>query len=269
MLICCAVALLAPPIARSSAGSPPAGPYAPGSAAAAPRPNILLLVSDDQAWSTFSRDLMPSTYRDLVDQGVLFKRAYVNTSLCCPSRAQILTGLFEHHTGVDANAVPLDRPTIVQALHDTGYRTMLAGKYLNSWETCGPRPEFDRWDCVSTPLPSSYSLLNPWINEDGTWVQRSGYQTDILADDVVHFIQSTPDDQPFFAMYTPTSPHLPADDFRYDSMSVSPPHGPAFDQNTLTAKSPLVRATGPAHEQRDPRRRRPLHEDVACGPLAG
>ena len=245
MLICCAVALLAPPIARSSAGSPPAGPNAPGSATAAPRPNILLLVSDDQAWSTFSRDLMPSTFRDLVDQGILFKRAYVNTSLCCPSRAQILTGLFEHHTGVDANAVPLDRPTIVQALHDTGYRTMLAGKYLNSWETCGPRPEFDRWDCVSTPLPSSYSLLNPWINEDGTWLQRSGYQTDILADDVVQFIKSTPDDQPFFAMYTPTSPHLPADDFRYADMPVTPPHGPAFDQDTLTAKSPLYARRGP------------------------
>ncbi len=68
---------------------------------------------------------------------MLFKRAYVNTSLCCPSRAQILTGLYEHHTGVDANTVPLERPTIVEALHDVGYRTMLAGKYLNSWP-CTP-----------------------------------------------------------------------------------------------------------------------------------
>ena len=188
---------------------------------------------------------MPSTYRDLVDQGVLLKRAYVATSLCCPSRSQILTGLFEHHTGVDANAVPLDRPTIVQALHDVGYRTMLAGKYLNSWETCGPRPEFDRWACVGAPPPSSYSLLNPWVNEDGEWQHRNGYQTDILADDVVDFIDSTPDDQPFFAMYTPTSPHLPADDPRYDSMNVSPPHGPSFDQDTLTAKSPLYARRGP------------------------
>ena len=81
---------------------------------------------------------------------MLFKRAYVNTSLCCPSRAQIITGLYEHHTGVDTNAVPLERPTIVEALHDIGYRTMLAGKYLNSW-ACTPRPEFDRWACVGTP----------------------------------------------------------------------------------------------------------------------
>ena len=121
---------------------------AAGSAAAkaAPdaRPNILLLISDDQAWSVFNRDLMPTVYGQLVDKGVLMRRAYVNTSLCCPSRAQILTGLYEHNTGVDANEIPLTRPTLPQALHDRGYRTMLAGKYLNSWP-CEPRPEFDRW----------------------------------------------------------------------------------------------------------------------------
>ncbi len=211
----------------------------------APRPNILLLVSDDQAWSDFSRELMPSVFGDLVDQGALLKRTYVNTSLCCPSRSQILTGLFEHHTGVDANAVPLDRPTIVQALHDSGYRTMLAGKYLNSWTTCDPRPEFDRWACVGTPEPSTYSLLNPLINEDGTWTRFDGYQTDVLADQVASFIDDTPDDQPFFAMYTPTTPHLPADDPRYAEMPVTPPRTASFDQDTMTASSPLYARRGP------------------------
>jgi arylsulfatase A-like enzyme len=244
-VICCALSLLASPTATSGAVDRPTAPHGSRSAPTATRPNILLLVSDDQAWSTFSRDLMPSTYRELIDQGILFKRAYVNTSLCCPSRAQILTGLVEHHTGVDANAVPLGRPTIVDALHDVGYRTMLAGKYLNSWETCGPRPEFDRWACVGAPEPSTYSLLNPWVNEDGEWQHRSGYQTDVLADDVVGFIDSVPDDQPFFALYAPTSPHLPADDPRYDSLSVSPPHGPSFDRDTLNAKSPLYERRGP------------------------
>jgi N-acetylglucosamine-6-sulfatase len=209
------------------------------------RPNVLLMVSDDQAWSDFSRDLMPSVFGDLVDQGVLFKRAYVNTPLCCPSRAQMLTGLYEHHTGVDANAVPLERPTIVQALHDSGYRTMLAGKYLNSWESCGPRPEFDRWDCVGAPEPSTYSMVNPWINEDGTWHQFQGYQTDILADKVVDFVESTPAEQPFFAIYAPTTPHMPADDPRYDDMPVTPPRGPSFDQDTLTTDSPLYARRGP------------------------
>ena len=81
-----------------------------GAAASETRPNILLIVSDDQAWSTFSRKLMPSVYGQLVDQGVLFRRAYVNTSLCCPSRAEILTGLYEHNTGVDANEVRAHPP---------------------------------------------------------------------------------------------------------------------------------------------------------------
>ncbi len=145
---------------------------------------------------------------------------------------------------------------------------MLAGKYLNSWETCGPRPEFDRWACVGAPEPSTYSLLNPWINEDGEWQRRNGYQPDILADDVVEFVESTPDDQPFFAMYSPTTPHLPADDPRYDSMSVSPPHGPSFDQDTLTARSPLYARRGPLIERRDRRRRLAFRQDVARGALA-
>ncbi len=212
-----------------------------GSAAAeaAPdaRPNILLLISDDQAWSVFNRDLMPTVYGQLVDKGVLMRRAYVNTSLCCPSRAQILTSLFEHHTGVDANEIPLLRPTLPQALHDRGYRTMLAGKYLNSWP-CVPRPEFDRWVCTSTPAPSNTALTHPYVNVDGVWNQYGGYQPDVLATFATDFITQTPKDQPFFVMYSPTSPHLPADDPRYDDMPVSPPRGGSFNANTMTEGAP-------------------------------
>lgn len=201
------------------------------------RPNILLVISDDQAWSAFNRTLMPSVYSQLVDKGVLFKRAYVNTSLCCPSRAQILTGLYEHHTGVDANEIALDRPTFPQALHDSGYRTMLAGKYLNSWP-CDPRAEFDQWACVGTPEPSTYSLVDPLMNVNGDWQQFTGYQPDILAGMASEFIRQTPVDQPFFVMYAPTTPHLPADDPRYDDMVVHPPRGGAFNANTLTPGTP-------------------------------
>jgi len=203
----------------------------------ASRPNILLIISDDQAWSTFSPALMPSVYNQLVDQGVLFKRAYVNTSLCCPSRAQILTGLYEHNTGVDANEVGLDRPTFPMALHDAGYRTMLAGKYLNSWP-CEPRPEFDRWVCVGTPEPSTYSLVDPYMNVDGEWQKFNGYQPDILATKAEDFISDTPTDRPFFVMYAPTTPHLPADDLRYGSMPVSPPRGRTFNVDTMTPSTP-------------------------------
>jgi len=220
-----------------------------GRATPASRPNVLLIVTDDQAWSDFSRTLMPSVYSELVDEGALFKRGYVSTPLCCPSRSQILTGLYERNTGVDTNTVPLERPTIVQALEDLGYNTMLAGKYLNSWTSCEPRPEFDRWACVGSPPPATYSMLNPLVNEDGQWLRFNGYQTDILADQLLEFVDSTPDEQPFFAMYSPTTPHMPADDPRYNDMPVTPPRPASFDQDTMSERSPLYARRGPLTEQ--------------------
>jgi N-acetylglucosamine-6-sulfatase len=217
---------------------PIAGSTQVGAAAPDRQPNILVIMTDDQAWSAFTPQLMPNVFEQLVDEGVLFRRAYVNTSLCCPSRAEFLTGLFEHHTGVDGNQVMLTRPTFPEAVHDAGYRTMLAGKYLNSWSCEDVRPEFDRWSCLGEPEPSTYSLIDPYINVDGTWQTFNGYQTDILASQVIDFIDETPAGKPFFALYAPTSPHLPADDPRYDDFSVELPRGPSFNSNTLTPGSP-------------------------------
>ncbi len=233
------VAMLCALLPLATTGAPAlAGGAAPsGAAATAAQPNVLLIVSDDQAWSTFSRELMPSVYDQLVDQGVLFKRAYVNTSLCCPSRAQILSGLYEHNTGVDQNEVVLTRPTMPMALHDRGYRTMLAGKYMNS-SPCIPRPEFDGWACVATPEISSLSLVDPVVNVDGVWQTKTGYEPDVLEEMASDFIKATPADQPFFVMFSPTTPHLPADDPRYASMPVSPPRGPAYDANTMSPATP-------------------------------
>ena len=199
-----------------------------------PRPNVLLIITDDQAWSNFDRPLMPRVYSDIVDRGALFTRAYVASPVCCPSRAEIFTGLYEHHTNVDSNGTPLNRPTIVDALHDSGYRTMMAGKYLNSWTQCAPRPEFDRWSCVGTPAPSTYSQIDPWINVNGTPTHFTGIQSDILANQVANFVASTPEDRPFFAVYAPTSPHSPADDPRYVTMPVTVPRPPSWNAENRT-----------------------------------
>lgn len=158
------------------------------------RPNIVLLVSDDQQMATFTRALMPSVFSQLVDRGTRFDRFYVNSSLCCPSRSEIMTGLTEQHTGVDDNNVPLNRPTIVEALHNLGYRTMLAGKYLNSLP-CDPRPEFDRWVCQFQNGDNGLSLVDPTLNVDGIETTFTGYTTQIEANFAFQFIRSTPRDQ--------------------------------------------------------------------------
>ncbi len=153
----------------------------------------------------------------------------------------------------------LTRPTFPMALHDAGYRTMLAGKYMNSWP-CDPRAEFDRWACVATPEISSLSLVDPMrehrrrlADEDRI---RAGRAWQRLASD---FIEDTPADQPFFVMYTPTTPHLPADDPRYADMPVTPPRGPAFDVEHHDDRDAAVRAAAAAHAGGDRDLRRALH----------
>ncbi|MEY2426137.1 MAG: large repetitive protein, partial [Actinomycetota bacterium] len=208
-----------------------------GQSVTRPRPNILLLVSDDQANSTFNRTLMPTVFREIVDQGIQFDRQYVNSALCCPSRGEMMTGLFEHNSGVDGNLVALTKPTIAEALHRAGYRTAMAGKYLNS-HPCGTRrTDYDLWVCQGNN-GSSYSSANPRLNVNGAWVDRTGVAPEILADYLKDFIADTPADQPFFAMYTPTTPHLPADDPRYVTMDVTPHRPVSYDEDTIAAHKP-------------------------------
>jgi len=207
------------------------------------RPNVLIILSDDQAWSTFSPTLMPTVYSQIVAQGALFTSGYVDTPVCCPSRAEILTGLYGHHTNVIYNISPLRKPTIVRALHDAGYRTGLFGKYLNSWP-CWRRPEFDRWVCSGSGK-SDYSLVDPTLNVDGQWQKFDGYTTDILAGFLSDFVASTDPGQPFFALYAPTSPHLPANDDRYRSLPVDPPRSPSYDEPTFMDRKPHYMWRGP------------------------
>ena len=79
-LVCCALVVSAAASGaqapRARAGDTTITTITPIARAARPeRPNILLLISDDQAWSDFTPALMPSMYAQLVDRGVLFKRA--------------------------------------------------------------------------------------------------------------------------------------------------------------------------------------------------
>ncbi len=207
------------------------------------RPSVLLIVTDDQSKALFNRELMPAVFSRLVDRGVLFDNTYVNTAQCCPSRAQILTGLYGRHSGVDGNHVPLLHPTIAELMKDEGYRTAIAGKYMNS-APCMPRSEFDLWACIRTDQ-KHVSLKDPVINIGGKARKHRGYQTEVLRKLVADFIEGTPDDQPFFAVYSPTSPHMPADDDRYESLDVDIPRSPSYDEATDLTGKPAFMRRGP------------------------
>src|SRR5262249_29655877 len=73
-------------------------------------PNIVLIISDDHAWSDYS-SMGPAQVRTpnidrLAAESLCFRRGYVTSSLCCPSLASIITGLYPHQHKVTSNDPP-------------------------------------------------------------------------------------------------------------------------------------------------------------------
>ena len=99
----------------------------------AARPNILVIVTDDQPKGTL--EVMAATRKLFVRQGRTYPNAYVTTPLCCPSRASILTGRYAHnHHVLTQQPQSFDvRTTIARYLQRAGYLTAISGKYLNRW----------------------------------------------------------------------------------------------------------------------------------------
>ncbi|HUA73903.1 MAG TPA: sulfatase [Solirubrobacteraceae bacterium] len=118
-------------------------PYPP--AAGPRRPNIVFVLTDDLAENLVG--YMPHVLQ-MQREGVSFSNYFVTDSLCCPSRASILTGRFPHDTRVFDNSPPEggysvfrergeERETFAVALQREGYETALMGKYLNGYKPNG------------------------------------------------------------------------------------------------------------------------------------
>ena len=132
---------------------------------AAPRPNIILILTDDQDLGSVA--FMPRTRELLARQGMTFGSHFVPLSLCCPSRATILTGLYPHNHRVYTNFPPdggferfdelrHDEATLATALHAAGYRTALIGKYLNGYPGEEDASHIPRgWDEWASPVKGS------------------------------------------------------------------------------------------------------------------
>ena len=199
------------------------------------RPNILIIVTDDQRYDTM--EYMPETTAALFDEGVEFKHAFVTTPLCCPSRASILTGSYAHEHGVLNNDLSLEKPTFIELMQENGYYTGLVGKYLNSWKG-EPRPEYDYW--VSYKHGET-RYENPNLNVNGEWIRHQGeYVTYTLGNYVIDFVQqANKKNQPFILLYTPNAPHSPVSPAPEDANLFDdlPPHRPpSFNEEDVSDK---------------------------------
>jgi len=194
------------------------------------RPNFIVIISDDQSHD--SMQFMPQTKALIFDQGVAFAQGFDTTPLCCPSRASIFTGMYDHNNGVRTNEDKLSDKyqTVIMALHKDGYYTGLVGKYLNTW-LGEPRPEFDSW--VSWP-GSVASYQDPNINVNGTWSIYPGYITDVENEFVMQFLdQAAKQNKPFLLIYAARAPHAPAAPSPEDKnllQDLPPYRPPSFNQ---------------------------------------
>jgi len=176
-----------------------------------PRPNIVFIMTDDQAFDAvtggerFPSFQMPNLDR-LARDGVRFRNAFVTTSLCSPSRATCLTGLYSHKTGVPSNDPGMDpaesMPLISEMLQEAGYTTAFIGKWHMA-PTDKPRRGFDYW--LSFEGQGVYD--DPVLNLNGERFQAKGYITDILTDYAVKWIETRPADKPLALFLWHKAPH--------------------------------------------------------------
>jgi arylsulfatase A-like enzyme len=187
------------------------------------RLNIVVILTDDQSFDTLPSDppSMPwlqSQIRDPNGHWLWFQNAFIQTPLCCPSRATILSGRYSRHTHVRTNDdghLFDESQTIATWLHDAGYFTGLIGKYLNRYPFGrGPYipPGWDRWVVKrNTAAITTYSNFG-FVDQEvamQTSDSPATYATDLFADHAIDFLRTAPDDRPFFLYFATSAPHPP------------------------------------------------------------
>ena len=216
--------------------------------AARRRPNVVFVLTDDLAWNLVR--YMPHVVQ-MEREGETFENYFVTDSLCCPSRASILTGRFPHDTRVFDNSPPEggypvfhergeERQTFALALQRAGYRTALMGKYLNGYEPGfseparrGVPPGWSEWDGVGDGYPEYGYKMNSNGRVRAYGYGARDYLTDVLARKGRSFIaRAAAARQPFLlelATFAPHSPYTPAPRDARSFPGLRAPRTPAFN----------------------------------------
>jgi arylsulfatase A-like enzyme len=215
-------------------------------------PNVLIILTDDQrAMDTMEH--MPETLGWFGQGGTTFTEGFVTTPLCCPSRAAIMTGRFNHNNNVRTNGdqALLDHGSTIQRyLSEAGYRTALAGKFLNLWPVEQNPPHFDRWALLR---PETSGYYDSRFNVDGTVQTEPSYSTDFIRDYALGLLDDweSNDDRPWFMLVTPYAPHDPADPAARHAAAVFPswPGNPGVFEADKSDKPPSVRNASRTYEE--------------------
>jgi arylsulfatase A-like enzyme len=190
----------------------------PGGAQAKERPNVVVIMTDDQDFR--SMGAMPKTRRLIARRGTTFSTAISSFPLCCPSRATFYTGQYPHNHDVVWNTAPLggfaklrSAETLPVWLRRAGYRTIHIGKYLNQYGERDPREVPPGWeDWHGGVDPSTYDYYGFTLNHNGTLRtyprEPRFYSTDVYAGVAERAIRDARRARkPFFMSLAPNAPH--------------------------------------------------------------
>src|SRR3954451_22420131 len=197
-----------------------AGLSAAGPVAAAVKPNIVMVLTDDQTGSLI--DQMPNIKSLVRDNGATFTHAYYNDPLCQPSRATILTGRYNQNTRAVDNTPSAYQSFRANAESDNvgvwlkaaGYKTALVGKYMNGYAGSTRIPP--GWDYWAPRAGGTGLYYNYKVNENGTirsyGTGLANYSTTVWEKKALAFL-NTPGvtKSPFLLMVAPNAPHVPSD----------------------------------------------------------
>ncbi|MHC4994404.1 MAG: sulfatase-like hydrolase/transferase [Planctomycetota bacterium] len=183
---------------------------------AAGRPNVVLVMADDQGWGDMAYMGHPllhtPNFDDAAASGLRFDRFYAAAPVCSPTRASVLTGRHPNRMGVFKWGYPM-RPqetTLAEALQGAGYATAHFGKWhlgsvRNNSAAHPGRNGFDHFESA----PNFYDN-DPIMSHNGTAVQEAGESSVVAADAALEWIGARVEDkQPFFAVVWFGSPHGP------------------------------------------------------------
>lgn len=185
-------------------------------AAEASRPNIVLILTDDQGWGDLAvhgNDRISTPTLDaFADQSVRLNQFYVSP-VCAPTRAALLTGRYPERTGVAGvtsrrEVMRSDEVTIAEVFRDAGYATGCFGKWHNGAQM-PLHPNGQGFDQFFGFCGGHFNLYdNPLLERNGIPVETKGYITDILTDEACKFIRAE-SDNPFFCYVPFNAPHGP------------------------------------------------------------
>lgn len=195
------------------------------------RPNFLLIITDDHGYGDVSaygaKDVQTPHVDRLAKEGMLFTNMRANCTVCSPSRAAILTGLYPDRAGVPGvirtqpentwGYLKPNLPTLANRLHDAGYHTAAIGKWHLGLESPNLPNErgFDHFHGFLGDMMDSYATHlrhgNNYMRLDQEVIQPEGHATDLFSQWASEHLKSraSSGDKPFFLYLAFNAPHFP------------------------------------------------------------